>query len=346
MLGSLYTVDFICDVEGLEQVVGTRQLPALLKSIDFLDEHCGALLSRSPFAVIGYTDRAGERRAGAIGGSSGFATIEDRDRLRLPTPPDAMPGAPASTMFLIPGWREALRINGRVDHDDPGLLVVDEAFVHCGKAVLRSNLWSATEPDLEPAPLGQPPLTPEVRAFLTASPFVVMTSQDASGAADASPKGDPPGFIEILDDATVAIPDRRGNRRTDTFHNLIEDPSVAFLALVPGDERVLELRGTARITDDETLRYAMDVKGKVPHAALVLDITACELIPSPAIGGARLWDPSTHQDLSDLPKAGQIWTDHVKANRTGGLKAAAIRAAVNGKVVQAGTEVEYQRSLY
>lgn len=84
----------------------------------------------------------------------------------------------------------------------------------------------------------------------------------------------------------------------------------------------------------------------MPNAVLVVDVTATELVPSHAIAAARLWDPSTHQDVSGLPKAGQIWADHIKANGTKGIKAAAIRAAVNGSLVQRGTEVEYQRSLY
>lgn len=339
-------MEFLCDVDGLEGAVGTRQLPPLLKSIEFLDEHCRTLLGRSPIAVLGSSDETGARRASALGGDPGFAVVEGPDRLRLPIPSGTAPGQPASTMFLIPGWREALRINGRLGVDDPSILVVEEAFVHCGKAVLRSKLWGEPGPRTEPSAEGVAPLTGEVRGFLQASPFVVLASQDADGGADASPKGDPAGFIRILDDATLAIPDRRGNRRTDTFHNLIDDPRLALLALLPGDDRTLEIRGTARITDDDTLRHSMAEQGKVPNAVLVLDVDSAALSGSPAVAAARLWDPAVHPDADDLPKAGQIWTDHIKANGTKGLKAAAIRRAVNGTVVQKGTEVEYQRSLY
>jgi len=78
----------------------------------------------------------------------------------------------------------------------------------------------------------------------------------------------------------------------------------------------------------------------------VVEVESAELVASPAIAAARLWDPASQQDVGDLPKAGQIWADHIKANGTKGIKAAAIRAAVNGSLVQRGTEVEYQRSLY
>ena len=338
---------YLVDVDGLERAVGTRQLAMMLKSIDHLDRHCDTLLARAAVAVVGYTDRTGGRRVDVIGGEPGFSVAESDKRLGLPVPDEAVPGAPASTLFLLPGWRETLRINGRFDPHGAPALVVEEAFVHCGKAVIRSSLWDEPAPRTEPLPdPGQPPFDASVSAFIASSPFVVLASEDGCGRADASPKGDPPGFIHVVDDTTLAIPDRRGNRRTDTFHNLLEDPELALLALVPGDDRVLELVGTARVTDDESLRSAMAMKGRKPHAALVLDVRTARLTLCPAISAAGLWDRANHVAVDDLPKAGHIWSDHVKANRTGGLKATAIRAAANGSVVHAGAELDYQRHLY
>lgn len=340
-------MDYLIDADGLERAVGSRPLPALLKSIDHLDRHCETLLARSAVAVVGYTDRRGGRRAAVIGGGPGFSAGESDQRLGLPVPADAAPDASVSTLFLLPGWRETLRINGRLDPRRPETLLVDEAFLHCGKAVIRSGLWDEPAPRPEPVrDAGEPPLDAAVRGFLLSSPFVVLTSQDGVGNADASPKGDPPGFVQVIDDATLAIPDRRGNRRTDTFHNLIEVPELALLALVPGDDRVLELVGTARVTADASLRAAMAVDGRAPHGALVLDVRTARLTSCPAISAARLWDPASHVRVDDLPKAGQIWSDHVKANKTGGLKATAIRSAVNGSLVQAGVEMDYERHLY
>jgi PPOX class probable FMN-dependent enzyme len=340
-------MDYVVDVDGLERAVGSRLLPAMLKSIDHLDQHCETLLACSAVAVVGYTDHRGDRRVAAIGGEPGFSAAESDGCLGLPVPDDAAPGTAASTLFLLPGWRETLRINGRLDPRRAQALVVEEAFVHCGKAVIRSSLWDepASQPELVPDS-GRAPLDASVRAFIASSPFVVLTSDDGSGSADASPKGDPPGFIHVLDDTTLAIPDRRGNRRTDTFHNILEEPELALLALVPGDDRVLEVVGTARVTDDELLRSAMAMKGRTPHAALVLEVRTTRLTSCPAISAAGLWDQANHVSVDELPKAGNIWSDHVKANRTGGLKATAIRTAMNGSVVQAGAEMDYQRHLY
>lgn len=340
-------MDYLVDVDSLEGAVGSRLLPAMLKSIDHLDQHCVTLLARSAVAVVGYTDRSGHRRAAVIGGEPGFSAVESHERLGLPFPDDAAPGTAVSTLFLLPGWREALRINGRLDRHRSERLVVEEAFVHCGKAVIRSSLWDEPAPRSEPVPgAGRAPLDAPVRAFIARSPFVVLVSEDGSGNADASPKGDPPGFIHVVDDTTLAIPDRRGNRRTDTFHNIVEDPELALLALVPGDDRVLEVAGTARVTDDEALRSAMAMNGRRPQVALVLAVRTARLTSCPAVSGAGLWESANHVRVDDLPKAGSIWSDHVKANRTGGLKATAIRAAVNGSVIQAGAEMDYRRHLY
>ncbi len=342
-------LDFICSTDQLEEVVGTRPLPALLKSIDRLDEHCETLLGASPLAIAGYTGVHGTRRAGVIGGSRGFATIETPTRLGLPRSTSAAPGTPFSTLFFVPGWGETLRVNGLTDEKSPGTLVVGEAFVHCAKAIIRSEFWGQhSSPPRTPA--GQATegdaLDETMAEFLRASRLVVLTSQDEAGHADASPKGDPPGFIRILDHSTIVVPDRRGNRRTDTYHNVVEDPEVALLAMCPGDTRVLEMSGTARITDDTALRESMTMNGNVPHAAVVVDLDICRLAPSQPITDAAPWDTSRQVDPSSLPRASKIWTDHVKRNPTRGLAAAALRTAANERALRVGLAVDYRHGLY
>ncbi len=342
-------VKFICDTRQLEAAVGTRPLAAMMKSIDQLDEHCTTLLAASPLGVAGLTDADGRQRAQVIGGSPGFARVASATSLDLGEALPAAPQSPVSTLFFLPGWRETLRINGSMHPSSAGVVVVEEAFVHCAKAIIRSGLWTTPPPapDLpaDPAVLSDS-LDDTTAAFVDSSPFVVMASQDLDGHADASPKGDPPGFMRVLDASTIAIPDRRGNRRTDTFHNVIERPEVAFLVLRPGDDRVLELQGTARVTDDRTLCGSMAIGGKAPHAAIVLSIERSRFESSRAIADSRVWDGSCHVDTSALPRASLIWTDHVKANPASGPAAAAIRAAARERAVRAGTAVDYRHGLY
>ncbi len=182
---------------------------------------------------------------------------------------DVLDGAPAGLIALVPGYGETLRINGRLRvSDDIATLDVEEALLHCAKAIMRSELWAA--PGTPEPPGGA--AVPTVEAFLADAPFVAMVSTDADGHTDVSPKGDPPGLIRQIDDTTIAIADRPGNRRTDTLHNLMDDPRIALLAMQPGSRHVAEIRGTARVCTDPALLASMRLRDRTPKAALVIDV--------------------------------------------------------------------------
>jgi len=343
----------IATVAQLEDVVGSRPLGSLLKTIDAIDTHCERLLALSPFAVLGLADAAGNACATAIGGPTGFARVESQRRLRLPAPETvtAATGTPAALLFFVPGLGETLRVNGRVGSTNDGLVVeVEEAFAHCAKALIRSALWKGGAPAEQaptPAAPGSGPLAdPEIRDFLARAPFAVLTSRDASDAADASPKGDPAGFLAIVGERTVAVPDRPGNRRTDTFHNVLGNPATAILALVPGDPRSLELSGRARLSDDPALLAPMAVRGKVPKLAMLLDVERAVLAPSAAIVAADLWNPANVLDAGELPRMSQVFIDHVKLNKQRGIAAAAMRKLASERVLSAALAKDYQNNLY
>lgn len=342
--------DHVCTIPDLERVVGERTAAGGLKSIRFLDRHCDTLLTRSTLSVFAAFGSDGSPRTVAVGGPAGHAEPETTTHLalgRLDTT-GMTDGSPAALLALVPGYRETLRINGRLRLGHTPMLDVEEAFLHCAKALIRSRLWndpakrttggdgSATGTALDEAS----------RAFLARSPFVTLSSMDESGAADVSPKGDPAGFVHVLDDGRIAIPDRPGNRRTDTMHNLIEHPRIGVLAFVPGDRRTLELRGTAQITDDPAIREPMAVEGKVPAAAIVVDVDHVDLRSDAAVEAAGLWDTGHHVDPETLPRGSRIWTDHVKLNDDPGLAAKAMRAAVNEKMMRVGIDQDYRKNLY
>ncbi len=336
----------ICDTDGLEAAVGSQPLAALMKSITELDGHCAAILTHATAAVLVHLDSAGVLHAVTVGGEAGFARPDAANHLTFETGP-ARPevGASAALLFLIPGWRESLRVNGRIDATG---LVVEEAFVHCGKAMIRSDLWASpdsTGPGQSTVGVSDR-LGDAHRAFLATAPFAVVGSCDSDGRADASPKGEPAGFLVVLDDRTVALPDRPGNRRTDTFHNLVERPAVTVLALTPGDDRTLEIRGRARLTTDPALLASMAVQNQVPKVALVVDVELCSLQVSEAVEQAALWDPASHIPDGALPRAAKIWADHVKSSDHPGLAASAVRAGASEAVVRAGIAVDYRQNLY
>lgn len=336
--------DRISDVATLEAVVGARPLPAMMKSIAALDDHCGAILTHAVTGVLVHPDDHGGMGAVVLGGRAGFARPDGPSTLAVELPATLGAGTPVGLLAMVPGWRESLRINGRVDGAG---IVVEEAFVHCGKAMIRSELWAPAPPlevavPADPAPL--PRVEGELAAFLAAAPFAVVGSCDAAGGVDASPKGDPTGVLHVLDPVTVALGERPGNRRTDTFHNLMDRPEVVALALRPGDGRVAEVRGTAHLSVAPELLDRLAANGSRPQVALVVEVGACQLRSSDAVGA--LWDPATHIADGDLPRAARIWTDHVAQDRTPGAEATAIREGIDEDGLDAGLAVDYRTNLW
>ena len=149
------------------------------------------------------------------------------------------------------------------------------------------------------------------RAFIARSPFLVIGSADDRGTADVSPRGDHPGFVRVLDDRTLAIPDRPGNRRVDTLANLLAQPKVGLLFLIPGMNETLRVNGTARITTDSTVLEPLSFQGKRPLSALVVRVEEAFLHCAKALLRARLWDPTTQIDRSCFPPLGRMIADQV-----------------------------------
>ncbi len=334
-----------CDAD-LEDVVGSRPGAVMLKSIRYLDEHCEQFLACAPFVVVGTATDGGSLQAMALGGAPGFTTLRSDTLLELGEVGDrpVVDGAPAGVIAFVPGYGETLRINGRLRvSDGVATIEVQEALLHCAKAILRSELWAA--PDT-PAPADDPTAS-GVTALLAESPFVVLVSTDAGGHADASPKGDPSGLIRRIDESTIAIADRPGNRRTDTLHNLMGDPRIALLALVPGSNDVVEVRGTARVCTDEALLASMRLRDRTPKAALVIDIAHVERRSEPALIAADLWNPDRHVAEGTLPRAAKIWADHVRRNTDAGAGAGAkvARRLVSSTALAAGVALDYRTNL-
>lgn len=135
------------------------------------------------------------------------------------------------------------------------------------------------------------------RSFIERSPFVLIASSDGRGHFDVSPKGDPAGFVRILDDRMLAIPERPGNHRADTFTNVLQHPHVGLIFLVPGVKTTCRVAGRARIVADEDLRQSMAMDGKVPKLALIVDVEEAMLHCAKCIVRSELWT-STESELN------------------------------------------------
>lgn len=134
-------------------------------------------------------------------------------------------------------------------------------------------------------------ITPVASRFIEAAPFIVIGTKSSEGLIDVSPKGDPAGFVEVYDEKTLIIPDRLGNHRVDGFLNLLEDPNIAILFVVPGHGDTLRIAGKARIVKDSAISERHAIKGRAPLLALVVDVEEVFMHCSKSLIRSRLWQP-------------------------------------------------------
>ncbi|HTT81248.1 MAG TPA: pyridoxamine 5'-phosphate oxidase family protein [Stellaceae bacterium] len=177
-----------------------------------------------------------------------------------------------------------------------------------------------------------PRLEKHSRAFIALSPFLVIASADAHGRVDASPKGDAPGFVRVIDDATLLIPDRLGNNRVDTISNLLAAPGIGLIFFVPGLRETLRVNGKARVTTDPALLEPCAVGGRAPKSGLLVSAEEVYFHCGKALIRSDLWNPEKMLKHADFPSLGRIITDQIGA----GDAAAAERA----------TEDSYRTRLY
>ena len=149
------------------------------------------------------------------------------------------------------------------------------------------------------------------RAFIARSPFLVIASSDPSGRCDASPKGDAPGFVHVLDDETLLIPDRLGNNRVDTIGNLLVRPGVGLIFFVRGINETLRVNGRARITTDPAVLEPLAVNGKAPRSGILVTAEEIYFHCGKALIRSDLWNPEKNLRRSEFPSLGHILADQI-----------------------------------
>jgi PPOX class probable FMN-dependent enzyme len=296
------------------------------KKISGLEKHGSAFIALARVAASATRRGDGLVEATLHGGDAGFATVLGEHRLRVQVAADEEAALEnvrahgfAGLLFLIPGFEETLRVNGRASVEGGAIQVeVEEAFFHCPKAFIRAHLWEAvstagtsengdrtTEPRLDACS----------RAFLERAPFWFLATSRAEGNADVSPRGDPPGAIHVVDDGTVLIPDRPGNRLLDNYGNVLTLPTAGVLCLVPGEEVTVSLTGRAALVADPALLAPMAVRGKTPVVALRLELAEVVVRRCGALGRAQIWDASRQVERRSLPTLGQMMADQLEPGR-------------------------------
>ena len=177
-------------------------------------------------------------------------------------------------------------------------------------------------------------IDPHCRSFIARSPIVMIGSSHPERGMDVSPRGDAPGFVQVLDDHHLAIPDRPGNNRLDTLENLLENPAIGLFFLIPGIDEALRVNGTARLTRAQPLLETMAVDGKVPKLAIVVTVSEAFLHCAKAFKRARLWADDSRIDRRALPTLGRMIVEQAKP------------AGLTAEEAEARIETDYLTNLY
>lgn len=182
---------------------------------------------------------------------------------------------------------------------DPQFAITDEQSL---RGLFGATHTLAVLKDLES-------LDTHAQAFIARSPFLCIGTQNPDGKADVSPRGDPVGFVKVLDPQTLAIPDRPGNNRLDTLVNILANPSVGLLFIVPGFDDTLRVNGRASLSTDPELLKDMGVNGRIPKLAIVVAVSEVFMHCAKAFRRSHLWDPDHLQDRSEMPSLMHILLD-------------------------------------
>jgi PPOX class probable FMN-dependent enzyme len=199
------------------------------------------------------------------------------------------------------------------------------------EAVLRELIGTPSELVIRKV---QPALDQHARTFLAQSPFLLIGTSDERGNLDVSPRGDLPGFVLPLDDQTLVIPDRPGNRRIDTLRNILANPQVGLLFLIPGIDETLRVNGRAVIARDETLLERTAVEGKKPLLVIGVEVQEVFFHCAKAFRRSKLWDTAHWPKRSDVPTLGTVLKDQMKIEQASAAE------------IDCDLEASYARTLY
>ena len=180
-------------------------------------------------------------------------------------------------------------------------------------------------------------LDKHARTFIANSPFLCIGTANADGDADVSPRGDPAGFVQVLDDRTLLIPDRPGNNRLDTMENIVANAKVGIIFFIPGLEDTLRVNGRARIIDDQTVLAPSAVNRKVPKTGIEVSVDEVFFHCAKALRRSSLWDSSKHKDRKDFPSIVKVILDQTCEVEPPAAEVAAAEVEL---------EADYKKSMY
>ncbi|MBL4672872.1 MAG: hypothetical protein JKX81_11490 [Arenicella sp.] len=330
----------ITTLEELESLVGKVPAHMELKIIDHIDAIATQWVKAANLIVLSLGS-AGSVVVTLGGGPAGFLS-NSHEQLVIPLnsldhPEKLHVGQNVGTLIFIPGLLETLRVNGRVSSISisDAVISVEECFGHCAKALIRSEFWS-------PNIACNSQLSKE--KFIDLTRFLAFATSDGQGHCDLSPKGDPAGLMVQFIENEICFADRPGNRRMDSFRNLVTQGTCEAILMVPGEVQVAHLKGSVYLSTDQERLTRFAVKGKSPTLLTCWSNYSLDIYQSEAIRKANLWPT---QLAPDGLKPSSLFVAHIKLNKRKGVAAAIARSAVSVPgVMERSLREDYKKNLY
>lgn len=228
---------------------------------------------------------------------------------------------PASLYFLLPGIGYGLRVNGSLTviktcERHRLSFVVSAAYLQCSRAKVRAGFWQQSY-----SPCG---FTKEPKAFLARSSYVLMLTQNAEGETELSPRGDPAGFARWLDNETLVLPERPGNKVAVSLQNILQTKTIRLLFFIPGSSQVLQVSGLAAVSRDPELLVTMAINNKCPKLAIVVNCVKANLFSSQALEASDLWCSTRYISEKSLPSFAKMMGEHMNGKGIKGKLSSAL----------------------
>lgn len=225
----------------------------------------------------------------------------------------------ASLYFLAPGLGHALRVNGYLDaaendrSSDASLskrFYVTQAYVHCARAAARSQLWSPME-RIPPFDENRVKAADSLSEYLSYASYALLKTHNQKWQTEVSPRGDQTGFLTLIEDNVIFLPERPGNKVAVSLRNILQNPSVELLCMIPGCELVLQLSGRAQITSDADLCAKAAVDGKLPKLGILIKVTSYTLVQASVLKDMSLWDQADFVSKGDVTPFPKVLSEHM-----------------------------------
>ncbi|WP_281647723.1 hypothetical protein [Parendozoicomonas sp. Alg238-R29] len=322
----------ISNLEMLRRVIPSPPAMLYKRVLPELDNYCQEFIRQSSLAVLSFVDD-----------SLGFHFLDCEESLKVAENQELIFTLPHGTRetrdlqniqgslyFLVSGIGHGLRVNGYAVLSREGIqFKVTAAYFHCSRAMARANFWEHGNHHLNiEKPCNGKTLSCMALDCIRLSPWLLLRTQNRNGETELSPRGDPAGFVQVLDEKTLLLPERPGNKVAISLTNILDNANVGLAFLVPGQPWVLQVFATARLTLSRQRLELLCIRGKLPKVAIELSVKHWAIYYEEALLNARMWEPTTHCKKTSLTPFSKVIAEHMNGSGVLGKLSAPIVNAV------------------